>query len=82
MDDSIQTLKAEMNKLMSVYDDVKLKPNQADTAPPRDTSLEQTEAEEALSSKTDARKNVLEVLKDIDDCLFTFFGFRLFVTNL
>ena len=81
MDDSIQTLKAEMNKLMSVYDDVKFKPNQAETAPPQDTSVKQTESEEDLSSKTDARKNVHEVLKDIDECLFTF-GFRLFVTNL
>ena len=28
MDDSIQTLKDEMNKLMSVYDHVKLKPDE------------------------------------------------------
>ena len=81
MDDSIQTLKAEMNKLMSVYDDVKFKPNQSETAPPLDTSVKQIEDEEDLSSKTDARKNVHEVLKDIDECLFTF-SFRLFVTNL
>ena len=50
MDDSIQTLKAEMNKLMSVYDDVKLKPDQATVAPaPANTMI------------TEAGREVLEV---------------------
>ena len=66
MDDSIQTLKAEMNKLMSVYDDVKLKPGQANVAPDvsvdqnlrnKDGRLEQT----ANTMITEAGREVLEV---------------------
>merc|ERR1712083_7413 len=46
MDDSIQTLKAEMSKLMSVYEYVKLKPEETATiesAP--DITVDQCEAE-------------------------------------
>ena len=66
MDDSIQTLKAEMNKLMSVYDDVKLKPGQANVAPDisvdqnlrnKDGKLEQT----PNTIITEAGREVLEV---------------------
>ena len=63
MDDSIQTLKAEMNKLMSVYDNVKLKPEHAEILPAQDTSVDQIEAEEVLISPTNAGQKVLEVLE-------------------
>ena len=73
MDDSIQTLKAEMNKLMSVYDNVKLKPEQADIVPATDMNADMIEAEEVLIKEdgqvddksnlimTDAGRKVLEV---------------------
>ena len=71
MDDSIQTLKNEMSKLMSVYDDVKLKPDQANVAP--DRSVHQILPSEDLRNKdgklektantliTEAGREVLEV---------------------
>ena len=71
MDDSIQTLKAEMSKLMSVYDDVKLKPDQPNVAP--DSSVHQILPSEDLRNKdgklektantliTEAGREVLEV---------------------
>ena len=62
MDDSIQTLKAEMNKLMSVYDDVKLKPDKASVAP--DSCVDQTlpsEEQRANTMITEAGREVLEV---------------------
>ena len=71
MDDSIQTLKNEMSKLMSVYDDVKLKPDQANVAP--DRSVHQILPSEDLRTKegklkktantliTEAGREVLEV---------------------
>ena len=73
MDDSIQTLKAEMNKLMSVYDDVKLKPDQASLAPAPDNSVDQILPSEVLRNRdgkveqrpntmiTEAGREVLEV---------------------
>ena len=73
MDDSIQTLKNEMSKLMSVYDDVKLKPDQANVAPAPDSSVHQILPSEDLRNKdgklektantliTEAGREVLEV---------------------
>ena len=42
MDDSIQNLKDEMNKLMSVYDDVKLKPGEQSEKAPLITEMGQS----------------------------------------
>ena len=61
MDDSIQTLKAEMSKLMSVYDNVKLKPDQATSATPPHNSAGQISPVESNQIITDAGREVLEV---------------------
>ena len=71
MDDSIQTLKAEMNKLMSVYDTVKLKPEQtSDLGPAQDVIGEEAAAEKDRSKTdsllvTEAGREVLEVNTEI-----------------
>ena len=61
MDDSIQTLKAEMNKLMSVYDDVKLKPEQANVAPDISVPPEDLRNKDSSTMITEAGREVLEV---------------------
>ena len=72
MDDSIQTLKNEMSKLMSVYDDVKLKPDQANVAPAPDSSHQILPSEDLRTKDgklektantliTEAGREVLEV---------------------
>ena len=61
MDDSIQTLKAEMNKLMSVYDDVKLKPEQANVAPDTFVPPEDLRNKDGSTMITEAGREVLEV---------------------
>ena len=61
MDDSIQTLKAEMNKLMSVYDDVKLKPEQANVAPDTSVPPEDLRNKDSSTMITEAGREVLEV---------------------
>ena len=71
MDDSIQTLKAEMNKLMSVYDTVKLKPEQtSDLGPAQDVTGEVAAAEKDRSKTdsllmTEEGREVLEVNTEI-----------------
>ena len=71
MDDSIQTLKAEMNKLMSVYDTVKLKPEQtSDLGPTQDVTGEEAAAEKDRSKTgsllmTEEGREVLEVNTEI-----------------
>ena len=72
MDDSIQTLKDEMNKLMSVYDDVKFKPENNDVQtlePP----LERPE-KSLTPLITEAGQSVLEVVGDEAVIRFKDFG--------
>ena len=57
MDDSIQTLKAEMSKLMSVYDDVKLKPEQVNVA----SDISVPNNKDGNTMITEAGREVLEV---------------------
>ena len=61
MDDSIQTLKAEMSKLMSVYDDVKLKPEQVNVAPDISVPSEDLRNKDGNTMTTEAGQEVLEV---------------------
>ena len=61
MDDSIQTLKAEMSKLMSVYDDVKLKPEQTKVAPDISVASEGFQNKDGNKMITEAGREVLEV---------------------
>ena len=61
MDDSIQTLKAEMSKLMSVYEDVKLKPEQANGAPDISVPPDDLRNKDSSTMITEAGREVLEV---------------------
>ena len=61
MDDSIQTLKAEMSKLMSVYDDVKLKPEQVNVAPDISVPSADLRNKDGNTMTTEAGQEVLEV---------------------
>ena len=85
MDDSIQTLKDEMNKLMSVYDHVKLKPDEVkDQSSPNNGKGEDIEViaslRPPLSEKsttpliTEVDQSVLEVVGDEAVIRFKDFG--------
>ena len=85
MDDSIQTLKDEMNKLMSVYDHVKLKPDevkdQSSPNPGKSVDIEVTASlRPPLPEKsttpliTEVGQSVLEVVGDEAVIRFKDFG--------
>ena len=78
MDDSIQTLKDEMNKLMSVYEHVKFKPDGTpivDSADTVEVNLKVNAPEKPVTPLiTEMGKSVLEVVGDEAVIRFKDFG--------